>query len=166
MLGSVDWSPLDRSDMEPDKAVSFFDQKMEEINDMCFPWKTHKIRSCDKPWVTNRIKRLLQRKRRAFKHNGKNDNWKVKRDRADNEILTNKIRFFEKVKKNIRENKDPRGYYAAIKLLRTEDAPIPWTVNKIFPGETDPAIAEKAATFFNKISQEFEPIGPPDFPSQ
>ena len=148
LLGGTDWGFLD--DAHPDEAVDKFDNLLSNYVNVCFKPITHTIKSTDKPWVTRRIRRLLRRKKRSFKRNGKSNDWRNRRDYADDEILLNKKRFFEKVKGN------------AVKLLQTEEAPNPWSISSLFPGDSDDVIADKAAAFFNKISNEFQPVEPPD----
>ena len=159
LLGSTDWSCL--LGKEPDEAVCILNQKLTEYCDQCFPWIEHKTRSCDKPWITKRIRRLLRRKRRAFKERGKSEYYKRKRDDADREVKKNKVRFLDKVKGRFKTTKNPKEYYAAVKLLHTEEAPKRWDVCSLFPGEDELTVASKSADFFNKISREFRPVPNP-----
>ena len=168
-LDTIDWACLDG--LDPDAAVDVLNDKLQTIHRNCFPMITHRIRSCDKPWITRRIKRLIRRKKRAFKRGGKNRRWKNKRDATDREILDNKIRFFDKVKERMLSSKNPKDYYAAVRMLQTEEAPNKWSISSLFPGKDDEFIAEQAAAFFNRISNEFEPVPlpvrnavPPDDP--
>ena len=159
LLRQTDWDFL--NSQTPDPAVGLFQARLDDYCDQCFPWVQHKVRLCDKPWVTRRIERLIRRKRRAFKLDGKTEYWKRKRDHADSEIKKNKVRFLEKVREGFKDTRNPKKFYSAIKLLKCEDAPKPWNVCSLFPGEEEAAVAEKSALFFNKISCEFEPVPPP-----
>ena len=131
------------------------------LEDEFFPPREHRIRSCDKPWITRRIKRYLRRKKRAFKKYGKTTIWKRKRDEADAEVFSNKCRFFDKVKERMLTSRNPKEYYRAIKHLQTEEAPGKWCVSSLFEGKTEEEMAEASADYFNKISREFTPIEPP-----
>ena len=146
---------------EPNEAVSLLKAKLDEWQDRFLPLKKHVVRSCDKPWITKRIKRLLRRKKRAFKKGGKGQSFHNKAIFAEREIQLNKIRFLDKVKANVNKDNDVRGYYRAIKVLKTEESQKPWNIKSMFPGTENKQIAEKAASFFNSISQEFVPVGPP-----
>ena len=158
-LAALTWNHLDS--MSPTEAVKSFNGAILDILDPLFPEVEHKIRACDKPWITKRIKRLIRRKRRAFKYSGKNNYWKMKRDEADREILENKKRFLSKTKEEMKRSKNPKEYYRAVKLLQSGEASGKWCISNMFPNESEAVIADKAAGFFNKISQEFTPIEPP-----
>ena len=127
----------------------------------CFPEKTHVVRSCDKPWVSRRMRRLIRRKKRAFRKWGKSEVYWQKANRAENEIKENKMRFFDKVKKKVVDSNNPREYYRAIKLLQTDDSSPQWSIKSLFPSLSDSEISEKSAEFFNDISNEFTPVDPP-----
>ena len=71
-----------------------------------------------------------------------------------------KIEYLNRVKKKFIESNDTKGYFQAAKILSsaTVDAPERWRIQSMFPGETDFAIAEESAEYFNTISQEFQPL--------
>ena len=158
-LANQDWSCLDGID--PNEAVAIFTDKLNGWHDECFPRKKHIVRSCDKPWVSNRIRRLIRRKKRAYRKGGKSQTYIRKAKVAEKEILINKIRFLDKVKDGIRKDGDVRGFYRAVKLLETEETPPRWNIKSLFPQKTDKEIAEVSAEFFNRISNEFVPVAPP-----
>ena len=147
--------------LSPEESVKALTEKLAEWQDRFLPRQKHVVRSCDKPWVTKRIKRLIRRKKRAFKRWGKSQSYYNKACVAENETKANKIRFMNKVKQNIAQDNDVRGYYKAIKLLKTEEVQKPWDVCSLFPGISHEQIANKAADFFNAISKEFQPISRP-----
>ena len=160
MLANVNWEVL--RGLPPNEATDTFTAKLDELTEECFPLEEHKVRSCDKPWVTKRIKRMIRRKKRAFKRHGKNQNYKAKRDKTDAEVLANKVRFFGKVEQSIQEKRDPKAFYRAVNLLKTERMPNSWSISSLFPGESDAFIANESARFFNKISAEFHPVVQPE----
>ena len=104
---------------------------------------------------------MIRRKRRAFKRNRKSEAWRRKRDHADKEILENKVRFFNKVKEKILATKNPKDFYRAVKLLRTEESPSQWNISALFPGKTSQDIATETSVYFNRISAEFTAIDNP-----
>ena len=50
-----------------------------------------------------------------------------------------------------------------LKMLGSREAPTRWEVQSLFQGLTNLEIAEKAAEFFNGISQEFKPVRQANF---
>ena len=164
LFNQVDWSPIDT--MTPDEAVDLLNSNLDEINDACFPLRKHKVRSCDKPWITRRIKRLIRRKKRAFKRTGKNDRWKDIRNFTESEILDNKTRFLGKVRERVRTEKNPKAFFSAIRMLKSEETTKKWSISSMFPGKDDDFIAKTAAEFFNRISSEFTPLPAPNYRDQ
>ena len=162
LLANFNWDCLDQETSS--QAASIMAQKLGEWEDACFPRKLIKVRSCDKPWITNRMKRLIRRKKRAFFKHGKGERYHSKAKFADEEIKKNKIRFFNKVKQHVVENNNVCDYFRAIKLLQTEQPSARWEISSLFPGLNDTQVANRAAEFFNKISSEFDPIPPPNPP--
>ena len=159
LLANHDWTAL--KNKPPDEAVELLTATLDDWHNSCFPKRKHVIRSCDKPWVTKRIRRLIRRKKRAFRKGGKTEVYRIKAERAETETKMNRIRFLDKVKKDMLTNNNVRGYYRAMKLLETDDCPPQWSVHKMFPGLSEDSIAEKAAEFFNAISNEFREVDPP-----
>ena len=160
LLAVQDWAILENK--TSDEAVMILDAKLQEWQELCFPLRKHTVRSTDKPWITKRIRRLIRRRKRAFKSRGKNsDQYWEKARYTEVQIRENRIRFFDKIKSNIVRDKNVRQYYRAIKLLESDETPARWHISSLFPGSSDKQIAEESAHFFNAISSEFQPIGPP-----
>ena len=159
LLGEQDWECLNSLDVE--QAVKLFNERMTTLSDECFPFRTITRKSTDKPWFTKRIGRLIRRRKRAFKRKGKGIAWDRSQNITTREIESSKQRFFNKVREQLTESNDPRSYFRAVKLLQDPEAPPEWNINSLFPGKPDTAIAEETAAYFNKISQEFEPIPSP-----
>ena len=162
-LSCQDWSVLENKG--PSEAVSIFTNYLDEWQNECFPLKKHIIRSCDKPWVSKRIKRLIRRRNRSFKRWGKGAEWQRKANIVSNELLMNKVRYLNKIKENMKSGNNIKEYFRAIKLLQTEEPPTKWDIGSLFPGKGNGEISERAAEFFNKISNEFTPIARPNSPT-
>lgn len=146
------------------EMVDRFNSSMLGAYDRCLPVKEITVRSCDLPWVSRRIKRILRRKKRLHKRIGRRDrNWKDFAAFAKRETDKNKERFLGKIKDGVLGGgKGSRKYHTAIKLLESTDPSTKkWSPVDLFPGEGDREVAEKAAEFFNVISSEFSPLPPP-----
>ena len=62
------------------------------------------------------------------------------------------------MRERLKEKEAHRLPYAAIKNLRTGDAPSAWDVQDIDPTLDDEHTANAAADYFNVISSEFRPL--------
>lgn len=141
--------------------VEVFDERVGVIFRDCFPERTVKSRSTDKPWVTKRIKRILRRKKRAYRRDGKGMSWSRVEAEARAEIATNRCRYLDKVKKRAFDEKNSKCYHRAVKLLQDADCGEKWSPSSLFPEKSDLEVAEECSSFFNKISNEFRQITQP-----
>ena len=134
------------------------EKKLTEIHNECFPIKRTAIRSCDPPWYTKKLKRMIRNRKRLFKRQGRSARWKKKKKEIEAEELRLKTEYFQNVKKKIKEAGNNKAYYVAANSLQTGGFNSRWRVQSMFPGKANQEIAEKAADFFNRISQLFEPL--------
>ena len=72
-----------------------------------------------------------------------------------------KTAYFTKIKKIVKEAGNTKSYFHAVRLLQSVDAPTRWQIQSMFPGLSDGEIAERAAAFFNSISQEYQGLDRP-----
>ena len=59
-----------------------------------------------------------------------------------------------------------RGFYKAVKKMNCKEVQAPWDVRRMRPGSSDKDIAEEIASFFNRISGEFDPLVGPFIPDE
>ena len=97
--------------------------------------------------------------------NGKSQRFKRLQKEMSVLVRKAKKKFFEGVKEEAIACKNSKGYYKAVKKLSCNDAPEPFNLRLLLPGKTDTEVCEEVATYFNGISDEFEPLdGPVDGP--
>lgn len=158
-LVGVDWAPIYQ--MEVNQAVEFMDNVTDAIFSDSFPERTKTIKSTDSPWMTRRLRCRIRNRKRYFKKRGKRLLWKRKQKEVAKEIKDAKHTFLEKVKDNVKESGNTRGFFSAIKCLKTAEAPKKWKITDMMPGAPLPQIAEDCAEFFSKISNEYDPLPKP-----
>lgn len=158
----MDWTLID--DECPSRMVVKFNNTVGSIYDRSFPEKNIKTRSSDLPWVTKRIKRLARRKKRAYRKGGKTFAWRVADDIFQTELNANQVRHMEKVRKKVTEEGNTGAFHAALNIMRDKEPPRRWSPTDLFPNESDEAVAENCAEFFNAISSEFDQIPKPSPP--
>ena len=158
-LALVDWN--EARGLTPSETADRVNFVLQYLYDKHFPLRTVKTRSCDPPWLTKRIKRYIRNRRREFARSGRSERWKRKRDKCEELIREAKKRYFDKVKRRVKEAGNTKCYYQAVNLMNCQDVPTRWLIQNMFPHLTDQEIAEKAAAFFNEISQEFQSLERP-----
>ena len=152
-LTTIDWSKAEGN--TPSESAEKKKFILQYLYNKHFPLKTIKSRSCDPPWITKRIRRYIRNRKREYSRSGRSARWKKKKDICDKMIQDAKKAFFERVKKIVKEAGNTKSYFAAIRLLHCVEAPVRWQIQSMFPGLSDDEIAERAAVFFNAISQEY-----------
>ena len=159
LLAEKDWMELEG--MDANAAAKYLNATLKGFSDACFPVKMHKIKSSDPPWFNRKLKRMIRNRKRLFKRQGRSAAWKEAKARTYAEILCQKKIFIEKIKTRTRNAGCSRAYFEAINMFRTKSAPKRWDIRSMFPGKEDIEIAEISATYFNRISCEFESLPRP-----
>ena len=73
-------------------------------------------------------------------------------------ISQKKNEYFLKLKKKALDARNSKAYFYAVQMLGGNEAPKVWELKVLFPDKNDKEIAETLAGYFNKISNEFEPL--------
>ena len=162
LMARTDWSSLDRKDSS--SMVEEFDRIVSCHYDACFPETTIKTRSCDRPWITKRIKSLIRKKKRMYKRIGKNRRWKDFERYTRQEIADNQRRHVDKVRRKALEDNSSKAYHAVVNMISNDVPKKRWTPSELFPDLGEKEVSEACAEFFNGISSEFEQIQPPIAP--
>ena len=160
-LALINWEDI-KGDTTSDTAIRI-NNILQDLYRECFITSTRTRRSCDAPWISKRIKRAIRNRKRTFMAQGRSELWRKKKEECEALILEAKTRYLAKIKKKIEEGGTTKGYYTAANLLSSREAPTRWQIQKMFPDLNNKEIAEKAAEYFNKISQEFPPVRGPNF---
>ena len=127
----------------------------------CFPYVWVKFKSTDCPWVNNIYRRLVRKRKRIFMKEGRSQRWKEAKKKTDEMAEELKRKYFERMKAAAFAAKNSKGYYKTIRMLGGKEAPKVFDIRVLFPGRSDFEIAEELAIYFNQISNEFIPLGPP-----
>ena len=133
--------------------MSRYEDYTGALIDELFPLKTVRMRDNEPPWITDGIRALSRRKKRAYRRGGKSAWWARLQQQMDDRIEQSKVQFVTEV-----EKAGPRAYFAAVKSLASKEKPVPWQVGSLFEGLEPKETANKTAEFFTKISNEFRPI--------
>ena len=152
-ISNTNW-PAILGEGSSDTLVSRFEQYTCGLVDELFPFKTVRIRSNEKPWVTDGARALAKRKRRVYRREGKSRLWMRLQTRMDELAAHNKTEYVARVE----GSGCSRSYFTAVKNLACKDQPKKWEVGSLFPDCTPEAAGNKIASYFTRISDEFRPI--------
>ena len=121
-------------------------------------------KSTDLPWINNRIRRLVRRRRAIFRQEGRGRNWRRQKKLTDDLIRKRRDAYFAVQKKIILADDGSRVFFKNVRQYKSADKPTVFDVRTLCPGDSDLAVAEKLAEYFNTISQEFSALEPRDIP--
>ena len=116
-----DWSAMQRH-ISSESALALNDYLQSLVSE-CFPVITKKKKSTDAAWFNPKIKKLIARKRRIYRAEGKSQKYIEARRVCDIEIKKAKRAFLEKIKTKAKEAKDTRDYYRTVKMFGTKNVP-------------------------------------------
>ena len=163
-ITNVDWEALMIHSDCPHENTELMQNKLDTLNNICFPWKTRKIRSTDKPWIDDNIRRKIRRRRRCYWRKGRSQRWdKLKAD-SDNAIRRNKRKYYEKECEKLTKDGPRTIPYKALQNIQDSEMPRKWSINHLDPKATDEDLSEDLADFFVKISDEFSPLNKGNLP--
>ena len=112
-------------------------------------------------WFNRPIKKLVARKRRIYRAEGKSQKYKDASKEAETAIKAAKVVHFEIIEKKVKEAGNTRDFYKSVNLFKTKQTAVRWHIKALYPELSNEEIAGVAAEFFNRISKEYEPLPNP-----
>ena len=91
--------------------------------------------------------------------------WKKEKERTDAKILERKKEYVKTQKGHILAEDARCNFFKHVKNFNTIEKPRQFDVRDLRPGVPDVDIVEELATYFNRVSEEFEPLQPCQIPS-
>ena len=161
---SQDWSEVLRATGSNEKARKLqlaLDWAMDEF----FPIKTIRRKEDDLPWINDTALKKIKKKKAVFKDEGRSRRWKAIEKDLDKYLEKQRLKFLDRERKKFLGKDGPKNFFKNVKSFNSAEKPKVFDVRSLKPGASDKEVAEDVATFFNQISQEFEPLDPFDIPS-
>ena len=166
ILVKEDWSFLS-SEMSSTELVAAFENFSSTLIEDTFPEKDITISSWDKPYMTEELRVLRRQRQRAYRKGAKTQKYLQLKKNFDEKIKIEAEKYRQKILAEVKEGKRNNAYSALRKLESGENKGK--RGNFTLPSHAEDNLtpaqsAEKLAIYFSKISQEFEPICPENFP--
>ena len=156
-MRNTDWNSVLPAGSDPDALVEAYQAHTTKLVDELFPYKTVRCRSNEDPWVTDGARALAKRKRRMFRREGKSRRWVKLRDLLEARLSQSKEAYVDKFAGG---GTSTRAYFNAVKKLGTV-APAPdWNLLDLFPGTTNEEACNQTASYFTRITDQFDPLPP------
>ena len=139
-----------------------FEKLLQEKLDLYCPEKTIRLSSQDKPWINAELKRIDRQKSREYIKRGKSIKYKELAQKFESKY---KIEAEKYLRKNVDELKESKPGKAYNVLKRMGAQPGDCIDNNAFTlptheseGLTEEQSAERIASYFAQISQEYPPL--------
>ena len=156
------WDDILPTMEQPDFYVEQFHRTIVEICEQEIPWKKERVRSTDDPWISKGIRKRVDQRKAVFRRSGRSANWKVMKKSTRKMIKKSRSEFYDR---EVNKMKPPGLLpFKAIAALKDKERPKTWSLSSLYPEKSDEETMEEAATFFTKISHEFEPLRQEDLP--
>ena len=152
---NVDWQKEIGGMDCPSQMTAKLHEITMRITNSCLPWRTRKIRSTDDPWITDEIRRAIQKRMRRYKKAKRSVRWKEAKEESDKLLKEAKIEYYNKAVDKLKQQGGNIIPYKILKEIAVINRPKPWTIQSIRPGVPDEVLVEELADFFTKITDEF-----------
>ena len=109
--------------------------------------------------MTNWIRDGIKDRRRIFRTDrGRSDRWRLAKRRTNKAVRKRRKNHDKLVLDKFKNEKNPSKFFEHIKCLSGKNTAPAWSPSQLYPGLDNTQIAEKLASFFNTISNEYDPL--------
>ena len=159
-----DWDAVLSARTADAKAEAYQAAVVGAVESM-FELKTVRRKDTDPPWLDKRTKKLNQdRKKLYVEEGGRAAVWKEEKKRVEGEVRKRKRGFLDRQKDKLQREDAGSNFKRQVRSFSKAEKPRLFDVRDLMPGLTDEETAEALAQYFNRISDEFEPLGTGDIP--
>ena len=134
---------------------------------MFFPLITRRLRSDQDPWINAHLEKLIERRKKIFKIQGRSRSWKKVKRKTEELIRDRKRGYLDyQVEKAVEKGGLGNRFAALTKPLQSIDKKPNFDVKTLCAeGASDFQAANECAEFFGAISDEFTPLDISRLPS-
>lgn len=164
LLSREGWENVLRAKGSNAKAEAM-QRVLDDAMDHCFPLKKVKRKDTDDPWLNDVAMKKIKKKREVYKAEGSSDRWWALRADFDRYIEGRRQKYLAKQRNKLTGPQAMKEFYKNVRNYKSPEKPKSFSVTDLRPNMSEREVAEEAAQYFNKISQEFEPLVPTDIPT-
>ena len=133
---------------------------LDKAMEAFFPLITRRLRSDQDPWVNEGLEKMILRRKKIFKSQGRSKSWKKVKKRTEEIIRERKRGYLDYQVLKAQEKGGLGNRFASLtKPLRSVDKVPNFDVKSLCrAGASDKEAAEECASYFSAISDEFVPL--------
>ena len=162
-LAGKDWVDVATAPGSNSKA-NIYQAEITDALEGIFPLITVRKKSTDCPWVNNRIRRLIAKRKGVYRREGRSGKWRRLKKLSEELIRTRRATYLDSQKCSLLVDDARRNFFRNVKAFKSKERPRPFDPMDLFPGKSEAEVAAELAAYFNRISSEFHPLEPGDIP--
>ena len=163
-LAGYNWADLVQTP-DSNRKAEMYQSIITEALETFFPLVRVRRKTSDCPWINDKIRELIKDRKEIYGREGKSDKWRGLRDYILEVVFKRKENYLESQRGVLLVDDARRNFFRNVKAFKSKDRPKQFDVRTLFPeGTADIAVAADLASFFNRISSEFDPLEPGDVP--
>ena len=141
-----------------DEYTERFHEVLTEALNVAAPLKTRKVKSTDKPWITDNIRKMVRRRKAVFRNRGRRIDWKKIKKYTRRMISKKKREYYVSAAADLSKPGSHQLPYKALEKIRHAQGPVTFDIRALAPDKTEPELADDLADYFSDISQKFAPL--------
>ena len=162
-LASKDWVDVAIAEGSNAKAETY-QSAVTGAMECFFPLITVRRKSTDCPWVNNRIRKLITRRKGIYVREGRSEAWKRLKRITDELLRKRRAVYLDSQRECLLVEDARRNFFRNVKAFQAKEKPRAFSPMDLFPGKGEEEVAAELAAYFNRISSEFSPLEPADIP--
>ena len=128
---------------------------LDDLMEKHFPTKTCKKKDSDLPWFNKTAKKMVKKKQAIYKAEGQSDRWLRQSEKLQKYLDKGQQNFLQNQREKITGPTASKNFFKNVRAFKSADKPKDFNIRDLRPGKTEREVAEEAAAFFNRISDEF-----------
>ena len=161
-MNGIDWENFDTPGASATELTGVLHSHINRLVGRHFPIVSRSVKSTDKPWITDKFRRLDRRKRKEYYRNGRSLRYGCLKADALEELNRGKKEYYRKECGRLTTPGSHKVPFNALKNLGQPWKNENWKITDLYPGETEIVAMERLGVFFNKISSEFDNLSDSD----
>ena len=162
-LATVDWGELQAASGSNKKA-EIYHKLMDGAMEKYFPTSRIRRKTNEPPWIGEGIRKEREKNKAIFRKEGRTKRWRELNDKTNEKEDLRRKKYKDEQKAALTSDESGKKFHALVKNYKSAERAEPFDMKELYPGLGSKETAEELATFFNRISQEFEPLEPCDIP--
>ena len=148
-LAGRDWADVVQSEGSNAKA-NLYQEAVTGAMEEVFPLITVRKKSTDCPWISNRIWKLIRRRKGVYRREGRSAKWKRLKKLTDEMIKERRRIYLDSQKECLLVEDATRNFFRNVKAFKTKDRPKAFDPMSLFPGKSEEEVAAELAGFFTE----------------